>query len=266
MHTKRCLLWAIVAAGLVAISLPHPVCGQDEAWRRMLKATEAEQIAWINKDLDRGMPTVDPDAGVFVMLVLNRSQVVLPLIEQKIEEVLRSPSPPACFTDKSVDPQKFVHTAALAIIGAGDAQALKEASKLIKIDEEQFGWMVEQVLIQARSYRNPFVVAYRGLEIGDPAIDSRIAAWAEVELADKRPPLRNYGPRDPEPVPESEIQRVRRWWAGAMVERYRGVPVQEQWAHDPIVSRLKKSESERSSLYKEMLRYTTEATERPVKQ
>jgi hypothetical protein len=229
-------------------------------WRRMLKASEAEQTAWINSDLDRGMPTVDPDASVLTMLILNRSSVALPLIEQKIEQVLRSPSPLDCFTDKSADAQKFVGVAAAMIAYAGDEQALREISKLIKVDERRFGGLVEGTLINARSYRNPFIVAYRGLEIGDPAVDSRIAAWAEVQLADERPPLRSRGGPALEPVPESEMRQVRRWWAEAMVEKYGRVPTEMEWATDPLVSRLKPYRA--AALHDEIMRVASGVVQR----
>jgi hypothetical protein len=179
-----------------------------------------------------------PPSEAFGDLILNRSQISLPLIEAKIEEVLRSPSPAEGFADRTIDPQKFVYLAAVAITEAGDAQALKEIAKLIKIDENRFGEFVEKVLITARSYRNPFVVAYQGLDLRDPAVDARIAAWAEFMLAEQRPPFRNRGRRDPEPVPESEVKQVRSMWADAMADRYKRVPTETEWALDPLVSRL----------------------------
>jgi hypothetical protein len=233
---------------------------QQTEWRQLLKADQAEQTAWINSHLRAGMPPDD----VFAMLILNKSEIALPLIEQKIEEVLRSQSPLECFTDKSVDPQNFVHLAALSIMEAGNVESLRQASKLIKIDEKQFGWMVERTLIQARTYRNPFVVAYQGLAIGDPAIDSRIAAWAEVELAEKRPPQRNYGPRDPEPIPESAIREVRQWWAEAMADRYGGVLTERDWTEDPIVSRLQPTQMR--ALHDPVFRAASEAVQKKSKQ
>jgi hypothetical protein len=184
-------------------------------WRRLLKASEAEQIAWVNSELDRGMPA-KPNADTLTMLVLNRSSVTLPLIERKIEQVLRSPSPSECFVDKSVAPQKFIDVAAATIAYAGDAEALKQLSKLIRIDEKRFGRLIDNTLGNARVHRNPFTVAYQGLELGDTAVDARIAAWAQFQLSEKRAPGRNFGPRTPEPVPESEVQLVRRMWAEAM--------------------------------------------------
>jgi len=60
-----------------------------------------------------------PPSEAFGNLILNKSSVTLPLTEQKIEEALRSPSPLDCFRDQSVDPQKFVDRAAMAITAAG---------------------------------------------------------------------------------------------------------------------------------------------------
>jgi hypothetical protein len=224
----------VVAFGF-ASATPSAFCQQAQPeWRRLLKASESEQVAWINSQLRAGMPPSE----AFGDLMLNRSHISLPLIEAKIEEVLRSSSPSDCFDDKSVEPQRFVGYAALAIANVGDAQALKELSKLIRIDERRFGGLVEDTLLHARSYGNPFVVAYQGLDLRDPTLDGRIAAWAEFMLAERRPPFRNYGRRDPEPVPESEVKQVRSMWADAMADRYKRVPTETEWALDPLVSRL----------------------------
>jgi len=100
------LRYAILAAALVAASVP--VSRQEQVWRRILKASEAEQTSWIKAHLDRGMQGTEADSSVFIMLVLNRSELTLPLIEQKIEEVLQSSTPAGCFSDKSVDPNAFI--------------------------------------------------------------------------------------------------------------------------------------------------------------
>ncbi len=261
MRTRGGFVPAVISGGIplvLLLSVPHLILAQkpEPEWRRILNASVADQTTWINSHLRAGMPPSE----TFGDLILNKSEITLPIIEQKIEEVLRSPSPSECFTDKSIDPQNFIERAAAAIFEAGNVESLRQVSKLIKIDEKRFGWLVERTLDQARNYRNPFLVAYQGYEIGDPAVDSRIAAWTEVQFADKRPPQRNFGPRDPEPVPEFEIQLVRRWWAEAMLERYHGVPTEEQWQRDPIAARLKPLQA--NSLHDEMLRRTSELVER----
>jgi hypothetical protein len=78
-----------------------------------------------------------------------RATVLVPLIERKIGEVLRSTDPLERFTDKTVDPQRFVSIAALSIAWSGDEQALKEIGKLIAIDEKRFGTLVRNTLLAA---------------------------------------------------------------------------------------------------------------------
>jgi hypothetical protein len=264
MHIKRFLGGAFI---LVACTVA--VYWQHEEWRRMLDATVAEQTAWIKSDLERGMPPVDPDGGIISRLILNRSDVTLPLIEEKIEEVLRSPTPSDSFTDKSVNPAKFVDFAALAISEAGNARSLKEVGKLLKIDEKRFGYLVDHTLVKAGGYRNPFTVAYEGFAIGDPAIDSRIATWAERELL-LLPPT---PPKDYSRVPGGELLRqndidtrismiseARTRWAEAMLDKYAGVPSEAQWRSDPLVSRLKPAQA--SSVYDEVIRHACEIVQK----
>jgi hypothetical protein len=196
-----------------------------------LKTSEAEQTAWMRDYVRRGMPTNDTVA----MLILNRSGVVLPVIEAKSEEVLRSPSSSQCFSEPSVDPKKFIHLPSAVITEAGNLDSIRQAGKLMAIDEPQFGWMVEQTLLHARTYRNRFTVAYQALGLGDAAVDRRVATWARAEAAEKRPPQRSYGPQDPVAKPEAEIRETRLRWAEAMVEKYGGVPTESEWRRDPLV-------------------------------
>ena len=246
MHSKHVLQSTILVAILVAIIVAHPCRGQDQPWRRLLKASEAEQTAWIKAHLRAGMPPSES----FGDLILNRSSVTLPLVEQKIEEVLRSPSPLDCFDDKSVDPQKFVDIAALAITEAGDVQSLKEVGKLIKIDEKRFGWLVGKTLLTARTYRNPFTVAYGGYELGDAAIESRIAPWFESQFSQAEAILRDAHT-------DFDVRQQKRWWAEALVEKYRGVPTERQWLADPLASRL--SQVRAAGLHDDVIRLSTEA-------
>jgi hypothetical protein len=244
MDTGKSSCLALAAFGLAAIAYPTSMRGQEPLSSRILKWSDADQTAWISSHLDQGMPPGD----VLTMLVLNKSSLTLPLMEKKIEQVLHSASPLECFTNKEVDPQYFVAIAALTISEAGNEQALQAVSKLITIDEQRFGKLVDRTLGHARNYRNPFTVAYHGLEIGVPAVDQKIMTWVEEQLADKD----QYG-----------IVEVRRYWADAMLDKYRGVPVSSEWASDPIVSRLKAPQA--ASLHNEMIRYTSEAFEKRAK-
>jgi hypothetical protein len=183
-----------------------PLPGQEPLVRRIVAMSEAEQIAFTNVTLDEGMQV---NGEALAMLILNRSSLVLPMMEKKIEEVLRSQSPLDLFTSKTVDPQGFVNLAAVDIACAGDEQALKEVSKLIAIDEKRFGLLVRNTLSAALNLRNPITVAYHGFEIGDPAVDKRIAAWVESQFD-----IDSWGGQ----------RDIRRWWVDAMLEKYGGVP------------------------------------------
>lgn len=254
-NMKRILCALAVLAGMAAaLAQQRP---DTPAWR-LQSASEAEQVAAVNAALDRGLP---PDDGIGV-LAHNKPSLVLPLIEQRIEQVLRSRTPLDCFADKTVNPSNFVTFASLWIADTGSEQALVEIAKLMKFDERRFSPLVEGVLIQSSSYsksRNPFVVAYGGLAIGDPAVDTRILAWAQKNLsvdpeerARAEKAARGYFPKPPPPAEE-----MKHFWAKAMVDRYHGVPTEEQWASDPIASRLSGSLAE--SLREEVFRFAREA-------
>jgi hypothetical protein len=247
MDTRKALFFALVILGSAAIA-DRQARGQDKSARpdtlawRILEWSEAEQTAWVSTALDKGMP---PDlAAVLSTLVLNKTATTLPLLERKIEQVLASASPLDCFTDKSVDPDRFVALAAGTIPYGGDEVALREAGKLIRIDEKRFGSLVEDTLREAER-RNPYTLAYRGLELGDPAMEKRILAWAEARLADKT---------------AFRIAQVRQWWAEAMVDKYGGVPTEGQWETDPIVSRVKPAQE--PSFHNQMIGLAVEAAEK----
>jgi len=241
MGIKNFLRIALAALGpSVALAQQAPAADQEPLARRILSMSETDQIAYISLDLDHGMP-IDENEPLG-SLILGRSSLVLPMLERKIEEVLKSANPLDCFTDKTVDPQKFVDLAASAVAYAGDAQALQEISKLLAIDEKRFGTLVNFALLNGEIYRNPFTVAYRGFEIGDPAVDNRIAAWAELQFADKG---------------EFRQGQLKRMWAEAIVEKCGCAPNEVNWTNDPIASRIKPALA--ASLHDEVLRLGAEA-------
>src|SRR5580658_3973280 len=96
----RIILTATGVAAAAAQQLPAP--GQESPANGILRMSEAEQVAYTNSVLDRGMQVDETET--LVTLVLTRSSLVLPMLEKKIEEVLRSPSPLDCFTDKNSGP------------------------------------------------------------------------------------------------------------------------------------------------------------------
>ena len=187
-------------AGFISAQIPSA--------RTILEISEAEQAKFVNETIAVGFP--DDRADQMTMLIINRSAVTLPLIAGKLEEVLKSTSTPTSFVD----------TAGEMIAYAGDEQSLQALSKLMAFDEKRFGRLVGRTLDNAGNWRNPFTVAYRGLEMGDEALSRYTAAWAESALASNS---------------------MRRAWADAMLDRYGKVPDDSAWARDPIASRLKQS-------------------------
>jgi hypothetical protein len=146
-------------------------------------------------------------ADQMTMLIINRSALVFPLIEGKLEEALKSDSPQTA----------FVETASEMIAYAGDQTALREIIKLMSLDEKRFGRLVGRMLDNAGNWRNPFDVAYDGLALSNEAISQYTMQWVPSAL---------------------ESNRMQRAWADALLSRYRKVPGDAEWAADPIASRL----------------------------
>jgi hypothetical protein len=259
----------LVTAALTLTALasaPHAF-GQgidDTPSRRLLRASEAEQIAAVKLALDQGLPP--EQFGVVGPLFYSRGSLVLPLVEQKIEQVLKSAAPLHYFTNKNVDPATWIYSAALAIAETGDEPALREIGKLIKLDEKRFGTLVGRALDSSRDYaksHNPFAVAYRGFAIREPNVDQRIAAWAESKLATDPAEraradaaARRYGARTA-PAPSDKMKHL---WAEAMLDEYGYVPTEAQWTTDPIASRL--SAPLAGALHNEVLQFVLEAQEK----
>jgi hypothetical protein len=234
----------------MALALVGCASGQDRpdtpAWR-LLRASEAEQIAAVNAALDRGLP---PDDAI-VLLTHSRSSLALPLFENRIECVLKSAVPADCFTEKNIDIQRFVYLAAMGMAYAPGEEALRQLVKLVRLDEAQFGPFVGRTLDESKDYsesHNPFVVAYSGLSIGGHVLDKPIVAWAENNLTvDPEERARaekathgygslvggSFGPPTPSPA-----RKMKHLWGEAMLKRYGGAPTDAQWASDPIASGL----------------------------
>src|ERR1035438_3319066 len=210
----------------VLASLSATMDGQEviPTARAVLDLSEGEQIAFISRTMDLGFP--ENRADQMTMLIINRSALTLPLIEAKLEEVLKS----------TPTPKGFVETASEMIAYAGDERALRAVSKLVAIDENRFGRLVGRTLDNARNWRNPFGVVYRGLEIGDEAVSRQMAAWVESALASNT---------------------MQRRWAEAMLDRYGKVPGDSEWATDPVVSGLKHGAS--TELRQRVVRLAVEA-------
>jgi hypothetical protein len=191
------------------------------------------------------------EGGAVGLLVRARSSLTLPILERRVEDLLGSTSPGDYFADKSVDPKRFVTLAASSIAYAANEEALRQLSRLMRLDERRFAPFVEQTLLNAQDAWNPYTLAYRGLEIGDPAVDREIAAWAEKRLSEEMQRFSN-------PTYE-RVRRERRVRAEALVERYGGPTTEDQWKADPLVARLKPELA--AALRESMSRYAREVVQ-----
>src|SRR5262249_32405793 len=144
-----------------------PTDSKDFNFRdNILKVSEAEQVAFIRSALDQCIP---PDlGGALTMLVLNKSSLTLHLIEERIEEVLNASKSLVCPSNRQMDTAVFINLAVSAMIYAGDVEALKQLAKLMMLDEQRFGAYVGLALINAATFRNPFSVAYGGIDLANP--------------------------------------------------------------------------------------------------
>jgi hypothetical protein len=174
--------------------------------------------------MDLGFPSDRADQ--MTMLIINRSALALPLIEERLEADLRSqpPSP------------SFIETASEMIAYAGDEHALRAIGKLIAIDEVRFAPLVGRALTHAMNWRNPLTVAYRGLELGDGTVSRHVVGWVGAAL---------------------KSSRMQRTWGEAMLDRYGKVPDDEEWSSDPIAIRLTRGTT--AELRPSVQRYATEA-------
>ncbi|MGA2116420.1 MAG: hypothetical protein ABSH56_16885 [Bryobacteraceae bacterium] len=210
--------------------------------------SDAEQTALAKSIVDQGVPTAKT-GDVIAILAKGRSSLILPLIEQKLEEVVKSPDPRECFVDKSLDIPSTVITLWSVIAYPGNRQALLEASKLLKLDEKRFGPMVGHIVYAAMAEEREFTVANQGFDLGDPAIDKRIVPVMEDLIEKELPQIGN-------PLFEN-VPGARHKWAEALVDRYGGAPTELQWATDPLASRLKPAL--RDAFTYDVFRYAKEA-------
>lgn len=210
MACTNCNLWRLCEVAGVITILGLTALGQDKrdsrlSARNILDRSYAEQTAFITATIEQGFP--EDRADQMTMLIINRSALTIPLIEGKLEQALIASSPS----------KRFVDIASEMIAYAGDEEALRAIGKLIELDETRFGQLVGRTLDNSVHFRNPFTIAYRGLELGNEAVSRHTVAWVESVLAS---------------------DRMQRTWAEAMLDRYGKVPGDSEWATDPIVARL----------------------------
>jgi hypothetical protein len=238
------------------------VCAQsrpsepEDLAHRIGRMSDPEKVTAARSLLDRGVPDASEVDDLAILARSGGGTLILPILEAKIEEILKAANPKDCFTDKSVDPERVVNQLWFTISWVGTQQSLREAAKLLKIDEKRFDRVVYLTMTSAHSSGRGFTVAYQGFDLGDPAVDKRIWAWAEPLLMEELPRVGSA-------LHEGD-RGTRRAWADAIAERYGAAPSAEQWTNDPLVSRLKPEVA--GKLYNDVHRFAAEAaTKRPRK-
>ncbi len=136
MFAKRSLRLAFCAVVGAAT-----VCAQsaaDEGFaQRVLRMSDAEQVAAVRAYLDAGAP-VGQEQGIFG-LAMAHSELILPVLERKVEEVLRAQDPMDCFTNKNTRPDSVIALVVSMITHSDGDPAMKELAKLVALDEKRFG-------------------------------------------------------------------------------------------------------------------------------
>lgn len=222
-NTRRIPLAVVWAASLLQVCVAQ-TAKDAETVRGILQVSEVEHVAFAKSVLERHFPENEGDR--FSLLLVNRSALVVPLIESKIEAELGSGS----------RSEQFIDLASAMIAYAGDEHSLRAIRKLIGIDERRFGTFVGRTLENAGKWGNPFGVAYQALELGDETVARYATAWAQSVLTSNR---------------------MQRAWAEAMLDKYGKVPGETEWATDPIAFRLKDQSSQ--ELRQSVLRFAADA-------
>ena len=230
-----CHPWRITLAMIFAGSLLQVCVAQTakdaETVKSILQVSEADQVEYVKSVLEQRFPENEGDR--FSLLLINRSALVVPLIESTIESELGSAS----------RSERFIDLASTMIAYAGNEHSVRAISKLIRIDERRFDTLIGRALDNAGKWGNPFGVVYQTLDLGDGTVGGYTTAWAEAALLSNR---------------------MQRTWAEAMIVRYGKVPDESVWATDPIASRLKDQAS--PELRQSVLRFAAKAQEKREKQ
>lgn len=201
----RCgLLCTLVTLFLAIMSFAQSGANSDGA-RSVLLLTEPEQRDFVKSVMDAGFPDATGDR--FSLLLVNRSALVVPMLELRVTQELK----------RAAHSERLVELASALIAYAGDEESLRAVARLIDLDKFKFGSLVGQALDNAANWRNPFSLAYYAVEMPDKRITELTVKWVEASL---------------------ESSRRQRFWAEAMLEKYRRVPTESDWETDPIASRL----------------------------
>lgn len=199
----RLLLLLCLALG--GVPLFSQTATQNDDPRRVLLLSESEQQQFVRSYLNDGLPERLGDT--FSLLLINRSALVVPILESQVELELQRPQR----SERSID------LSSALVAYPGDAFSLEAVGKLLRLDESRFGPLVGRTLDNVPDDRNPFALVYTVISSGNGALSSRAIEWANSALLSNR---------------------MQRAWAELLLDRYGKVPSESEWANDPIASRL----------------------------
>ncbi len=198
MPCPRFLIPAIVAAALVAPAQEIPTSHE------IVQYSPEQADALIREVIDQEFSPVLVDR--LAVLLINRPAEVVPKLAGYIRAQYGLPEPER--------EERTVRTASSLVAYAGDETALRAVEELIALDRDRFTPLVQSTLNNAQSWRNPYDVAYRAIEIGNAAVRAEVERWVQSRT-------------------DSWVSQ--RYWAAAMVERYPSGLTDSVLESDPLV-------------------------------
>jgi len=158
MPCHRFLIPVIIAAASVAPAQEIPTS------REIVKYTQEQADALIREVIDQKFPPVLVDR--LAVLLINRPADVVPRLTGHIRAQYGLP-----LAERE---ERAIRTASNLVAYAGDETALRAVEELISLDRERFTPLVQSTLNNAQSWRNPYEVAYRAIEIGNAAVRAEL--------------------------------------------------------------------------------------------
>lgn len=203
--------------------------GGPQRGAEILRQSEAAQTDYAREVIANGFPAAEGDR--FAFLLLNRSRLVVPLLEEAIRTGL----------GQNPRPERQLALATEMLTYPGDEAALQAISRLIPLDERRFRPLVARTLDHSMNWYNPFDLAYRAHELGDESVWAEAVKWAGDAA------MRPGG---------------RRRWAQALNKRYGAGELPSLWERDPILQAIRPEQ--RESLRPEMIRLAEEDRRRKL--
>ncbi len=213
---------------IIRLVLLMPFCivslfAQWPSAREILSRPDHELAQFLEETIELRFPKERSDH--LTMLLLNRSNLSVPLILRRLETELNSQIPS----------EGFVNAAVEMISYAGNEDALAAVGRLMTINASEFGTYVGRTLDNALHHRNPFTVAYAGIEAGGNQVAERVGIWADSAIGS---------------------ERMQRLWADALADRNSQTFGDAEWLRDPLVARLSRQPE---GLRERMMSLTAEA-------